>query len=78
MNHSLPSLSEGGPHGRGPLRVGTHLDRLLALAVDLSDTASLFAQRAWDSGDHMLYAEATARQREVRQVIQALDEEVTE
>ena len=59
-------------------RPDPHLDRLLILAVDLCDTASLFAQRARDSGDHMLYAEATARQREVREVIEALDSEVIE
>ena len=38
--------------------------------------ASVFVQRARDSGDHLLYAEATARQREVREVITKLDEEV--
>ena len=62
---------------RGTKTEGRQLnERLLNLAVDLSDTASLFVQRARDSGDHLLYAEAARRQREVLEVIAKLDEEV--
>ena len=62
---------------RGTKTEGRQLnDRLLSLACDLSDTASLFAQRARDSGDHMLLVEAALRQREVLEVIEQLDEEV--